>query len=1175
MSLVRRGVVVAPSAPPSLRRLKGRYPRGFSQVCRMGWNRLLGGLGPNQEGISTPLCVKFHPVISILERTKIVGDVFEHSISTLQQRPSNPPPDFGSCSLLPHISISIFGRELLALLDSGSEVTCINEEEFSALSSGRRIATLPVSSTFIRGATGHQSHRIKTQAWLQFSIGSNFLSSAVFLVVKNLVRPVILGMDWLNSTNASLHFQSGQLRIHSGGRPQNFPFQVESAVSGPEPALDISHASIRKNTDTPDLAKTITPFSVLEEKVRSIASLDPSQQDLLLTMFSRHQTVFNELPGRTDKYVHVIQMHDTTPFVRKAYPIAFSLRPEVERVINQMLELGVIKREASPFASPMTVVRKKDGSVRICLDARWANKQMVADCEAPRPPEDLLQSFQSIRFMSTIDLRASYWQIPLSPESTQYTAFLFNGQSYTYQVLPFGLKTAVGSFSRAMDLILGPEVRQFTVNYIDDLLIVSNSFDQHLLHLDMVLTRLRDAKLTINLEKSSFLQEEVRFLGHILSSNGIATDPDKIKAIQEFPAPKTQKHLRAFLGVCGYYRRFSDRYSDCIAPLTRLLRKGVRWIWSTTEQEAFDQTKQLFLDTVMLKFPDFKKVFYLQTDGSGVALGVELYQLLEDGEHGVVGFASRLLRGPELLYTVTEKELLAIIFGLQKYRTILLGHRLVIRTDHYALKFLKQCRLLNDRLTRWSLLLNEFDYEVEHIPGKQNVVADALSRYPYESSGVPVRSHNSPVVATVSVNEIEIISALFTTSGLKDLTKHFRNLRSLQLEDAFLGPLFRARLQGKTHLRENRFFQSMKIHQDLLIFFHPSDGQPRLPLPEALVDDVIQTFHEQYGHFGVSKIFSLIRRYFFFPKMRVRIERIVKSCDLCQKSKFPNRALSGEMHSVIAEKPGDLVTVDYYGPLPQSRSRVAYIFVVIDAFSKFVKLYPLRRAQAKISAKKIVEDFHRTLPVKVVLSDHGTQFQSKHWQETLQEWGIQPTLSSIRHPQSNPTERVMKELSRLFRAYCHDSHANWHSILPNIELLFNVTPHLSTGFSPYEIISGKNPPNPLTNLIQPLLPAVAAKPLQQIRIEALSNLRRAANQRKNSQKNRCDVFQVGDFVLLRENPISDVANKIYAKFSLLYSGPYVVSDRPHPNVYTLRDPVSDSTKGRYNITNLKLYSSRQ
>jgi hypothetical protein len=183
-----------------------------------------------------------------------------------------------------------------------------------------------------------------------------------------------------------------------------------------------------------DLSRTITPMEVLREKVDAISLLSPSQKSQLFDVLVSHQTAFNELPGRTNEYVHVIKMHDATPFIKRAYPIAFSLRPEVEKVVQQMLQLGVIMREASPFASPMTVVKKKDGSVRICLNARWINQQMVSDCEAPRPPEDLFHSFPSTRFMSAIDLRSSYWQIPLSTESTQYTAFLFNGQSYTYQV---------------------------------------------------------------------------------------------------------------------------------------------------------------------------------------------------------------------------------------------------------------------------------------------------------------------------------------------------------------------------------------------------------------------------------------------------------------------------------------------------------------------------------------------------------------------------------------------------------------------------------------------------------------------------------------------------------------------------------------------------------------------
>jgi hypothetical protein len=1163
---------VGPLPKLSRRQCAALYPRGNDFLRRLGWKRSSQVLNEVRPGLRTPLGLLFREVLCRHDTPKSLAST---AIRPIKKQPDVPYPMSKNMSLLPHIVITVHQEDLLSLLDSGSEVTCINEEQFEILSAKVKIPTLPVASTFIQGATGQQSSRVKSQAWIEFSLGDKIASSGIFLVVKNLIRPVILGMDWFSRVKGKLDFDANSLTFMSNNVCHAVPFHIDSFLREDDsPPTSSPLVSATSEPLRLDLSRTITPMEVLREKVDAISLLSPSQKSQLFDVLVSHQTAFNGLPGRTNEYVHVIKMHDATPFIKRAYPIAFSLRPEVEKVIQQMLQLGVIKREASPFASPMTVVRKKDGSVRICLDARWINQQMVSDCEAPRPPEDLFHSFPSMRFMSAIDLRSSYWQIPLSAESTQYTAFLFNGQSYTYQVLPFGLKTAVGSFSRAMDVILGPEVREFTINYIDDLLIVSQTFEEHLRHLGLVLQRLQDAGMTINLEKSAFLQQEVHFLGHVLSPNGVSTDPAKVEAIQKFPVPKTQKHLRAFLGLCGYYRRFSDRFSHETAPLTQLLRKGTRWNWTSVEQQAFERTKGLFLEAVILHFPNFSKTFYLQTDGSGVALGVELYQLDDAGEHGVIGFASRMLRGPELLYTVTEKELLAIIFGLQKFRTILLGHRIVIRTDHYALKFLKQCRLLNDRLTRWSLLLNEFDYDVEHIRGKDNVVADTLSRFPPDMGSVPIRGPNVPIVGATVMSEVEVISAVFTASGLGELQAHFQNLRQLQVDDPFLGPIFNARIQGGVPPDHDRLFPHFRIHQDVLIFVHPVDRTPKIALPEILVDDVIRIFHEQYGHFGITKIYSLMNRHFFFRRMRSRIERFVKSCDTCQKCKFPNRALSGEMHPIIAENPGDLVTVDYYGPLPESRSRVTYIFVVIDSFSKFVRLYPLRRAQAKISAQKIVNDFHRIIPVKAVLSDHGTQFQSRQWQDTLRSWGIRPTFSTIRHPQSNPTERVMKELSRLFRTYCSRSHAGWSTILSKIELLFNVTPDISTGYSPYEIVSGKNPSNPLSDLADTILPANPPKAVYEIRADVRARLRQAAEQRKKWKKSRGDVFHVDDFVLLRENPISDAANKVISKFCPLYSGPYVVDGVPHPNVYALRDPTTNERKGNYNISNLKLYYRR-
>jgi hypothetical protein len=424
---------IAPLPVLSKRECATLYPRGLWALHRLGWRPSPAGLNPDRPGLRTPLGLLFKDTLYRLE-------TFRHDplmlANALDQVANTPYEAIKRTSLLPHILISIHQEELLALLDSGNEITCINEDQFAILYGKARILTMPVASTFLHCATGQQISPIK------FSLHDDITSSCIFLVVKNLIRSVILEMDWFSQVKGALDFDANSLSFVVNDSRHTMPFHLDSFLreneksetpQNPTTMPSLVMSAIPEPTPV-DLAKTVTPFQVLQEKVDTISSLDPIQRSSLLAVLFTHQSVFNELPGRTPKYVHVTKMHDYTPFVKRAYPIAFSLRPEVEKVIQQMLQLGVIKREASPFASPMTVVKKKDGTVRICLDTRWINQQMVADCEAPRPLEDLFHSLQSIMFMSAINLRSSYWQIPLSPESTQYTAFLFNGQFYTYQV---------------------------------------------------------------------------------------------------------------------------------------------------------------------------------------------------------------------------------------------------------------------------------------------------------------------------------------------------------------------------------------------------------------------------------------------------------------------------------------------------------------------------------------------------------------------------------------------------------------------------------------------------------------------------------------------------------------------------------------------------------------------
>lgn len=340
--------------------------------------------------------------------------------------------------LLPHVTITCGGTEILALVDSG----CINEEYFDEICHHSKFPILPVTSTQLRGAMGHQSVHIRWQAWSNFEFANVKQSfSHVFLVVKNLVRPIIIGIDWLTTVQGKIDLGLDFLEITVDAKRYRILFNVNTqCLDKPElertgESLSVEACAISCSIN---MRQSVATVEEIQQKVNELTSLTKRQRGQLLSLLQSFQPLFNKYPGRTDKYQHVIKMHDTSPFVKRPYPIPISLRPQVDATIKEMLDLGVIKRESSQYASPVTVARKKDGSVRVCLDARTINARMVADHEAPTPPEEIFNSLTSIKYMSAIDLRSSYWQIPLSPESTQYTAFLYNGKTYTYLVFPFG-----------------------------------------------------------------------------------------------------------------------------------------------------------------------------------------------------------------------------------------------------------------------------------------------------------------------------------------------------------------------------------------------------------------------------------------------------------------------------------------------------------------------------------------------------------------------------------------------------------------------------------------------------------------------------------------------------------------------------------------------------------------
>lgn len=331
--------------------------------------------------------------------------------------------------------------------------------------------------------------------------------------------------------------------------------------------------------------------------------LNDVQKLQLKELINQYSNIFRKEPGRVNCYQHNLEVSDNTAVIQRTYPIPLHYRDQVDKEIENMLKCGIIERASSQFINPMVVVTKPNGKIRLCLDARKLNSILLPDYECARSTEELFQKCAGVKFMSKLDLTSGFWQIPIRKCDRKYTAFLYRNKCYQFTVVPFGLSTSLAAMVRCLDKVMGTEVEDYTLVFVDDILCVSHTFEEHLIHLKKIFKKFQDANMTINLEKSEFGKEELKFLGHIISTNGITTNPDKVKSIMEFPTPGNTKQLKSFLGLTNYYNKFSSNYAECTVPLLPLLRKGVKWNWDMKHQKAFENVKQVFIKTVVLHHP--------------------------------------------------------------------------------------------------------------------------------------------------------------------------------------------------------------------------------------------------------------------------------------------------------------------------------------------------------------------------------------------------------------------------------------------------------------------------------------------------------------------------------------------------------------------------------------------
>ena len=626
-----------------------------------------------------------------------------------------------------------------------------------------------------------------------------------------------------------------------------------------------------------------------------VTDMEEHQKKALEELVQEFSNVFStgkQDLGRTDWVYHSIYTGNQAPIKQTPRRLPIHYKQEVGQMLEEMQSQGVIEPSHSPWASPVVMVRKKDGSLRFCIDYRKLNEVTRKDSYPLPRVDDLLDSLSDAQWFSTLDLRSGYWQVEVDPRDREKTAFSTPRGLFQFRVMPFGLCNAPSTFQRLMELVLAGLSWEVCLAYLDDVVVFGRTWEEHLQRLKMVLMRLKEAHLKLHPKKCQFFKKSVAFLGHVISNNGVSTEPDKINAIVHWPTPTNLAEVQSFLGLASYYRRFIHKFAEVAAPLHRLQEKGIPFFWSEQCNVAFETLKRRLSSAPVLAFPQPGNMFILDTDASESGIGAVLSQN-QDGVERVISYGSRTLTKSERNYCVTRKELLALVYFLRHFRPYLLGRQFLVRTDHAALKWIQQFKEPEGQIARWLEQLQEFNFQTEYRAGKNHCNADALSRIQCNQCGMcHSKLTNQNFMSSCgqsscpsSVHEV----ALTDNSWMPTWSN--QDLQEKQRTDPVLGIVIAwmekeqqrppdAMVAGMGRAVRSLWAQwnRLELVNNLLYRqWEETDtgmSKEQLVVPRALVPEVIQALHNEAGggHLGVHKTLEKVRDRFYWYGLREDVE---------------------------------------------------------------------------------------------------------------------------------------------------------------------------------------------------------------------------------------------------------------------------------------------------------------
>ena len=907
------------------------------------------------------------------------------------------------------------------------------------------------------------------------------------------------------------------------------------------------------------------------------------QREVVAGLLTDYKDVFTTPGGdigHTTMAEHHIDTGTARPVKQRPRRVPLAKRAAAEKELKNMLDKDLIEPSHSPWASPIVLVTKKDGTMRFCVDYRKLNDLTHKDAYPLPRIDGTLDKLSGNKWFTTLDLASGYWQVPLAQNSREQSAFCTEDGLYQFKVLPFGLCNAPSTFTRLMDKVLRKLVGKSCLVYLDDVVTFGKTFEEALGNLRIVFGRFREAGLTLKPSKCTLFQKEVSFLGHFVSADGVRCDPAKIEKVHAWTAPKCVKDVKSFLGLASYYRRFIKGFATIANPLTALTKKENKFIWSEKCQQAFDELKELLTNAPILVQPLHEGKYILDTDASNFGLGGVLSQVRPDGSEKVIGYASRTLSPAQRNYCATRRELLAVVEMTKQFRHYLLGAEFLLRVDHASLTWLLNFKEPEGMVARWIERLAEYPYVIQHRAGVKHGNADALSRCP------DCQRAECDDAGVTDIWEVDdaLLDELTAFQGLT-----LAEIRESQVADEELSPMIQLMetevnlvdkppgwfgwpLATKRLWHKRKWMRIVngvlcKNRRDCrtgLIF-------PVIVVPVELRKLVLKQLHDAQmaAHPGIRRMLWSVQRRCYWPGMSEDVVRWIHQCEKCSRRKIAPQHGRHPLQHLPAGNSFERVAMDVLETGVISGTGNRYILVVADYFTKWVEAYALPNHRAETIAKVLVENWILRFGVmRYLVSDQGRDLDGKVMRAICELMGAEKMRTTPYRPQSDGlVERFNRSVLAMLSAYVSMTLTDWDDKLPFVMAAYRATAHSSTGFTPNSLVFGREIHLPLdiyfpmvTKPEHPACPNLYVEWLRRTLRFAHSVARKSLKGAARTQKSVYDKrsrerhFEVGQLVLYWYPP------RARKKLSYGWCGPYVVLAKPGPVTYELQHLETNDTR---------------